>query len=101
MKVVRVASECETTKIIGGFYENPLLITELISGSPASVTLGPFQDTVGNCGAREFSLVGDCLVLDSVTDQTVTLSLKTSENPHCTKAGMFDGLLNIKLREHP
>jgi len=101
MKFVGAAHECNASQILVGVYKNPLLKTEFISGLPASVTLGPFQDTVGNCGAKEFQLTGSCLTLDSATDQTVTLILMDPENSSCTRAGSFEGLLNIKLKKHP
>ncbi len=101
MKVVGAAHECDASQILVGAYTKPLLKTEFISGFPASVTLGPFQDTVGNCGAKEFQLIGSCLTLDSATDQTVTLILMDPENSSCTRAGSFEGLLKIKLNEHP
>ena len=69
-------------------------MTDLISESLLTISLGPFPKSGNLCDAKEFSVVGEGLSIIQTTEDTVTLCLNPKE---CTRPGKFDGYLQVRF----
>ena len=70
-------------------FENPFLRADVGSKKVVSKTLGPFPDSVKNCGGRVFSVIGKCLSLAEQDDNTVVISLNANDEIECQTPGVF------------